>query len=203
MTGGRAPVTKSDRVRWDTRYASGDRRHDEAPVPLLAAWVPGLRPGRALDVAAGLGRHALLLARYGWTVDAVDISFEGLRILKRRAELAGLRVNVVVADLDQFVAPSASYDLIVQTFFLERSLLPRFRRWLKPGGLVYVETHLIGPGAPGHGRFALREGELRQLFRTWQILAFEEGGQVEGDHQTATARLLARRPGKGHTPVRI
>jgi len=156
-----------------------------------------------LDVAAGLGRHALLLARHGWTVDAVDISFEGLRILKRRAEMAGLRVNLVVADLDQFVAPPASYDLVVQTFFLERRLLPRLRRWVKPGGLAYVETHLRGPGAPGHGRFALREGELRQLFRTWQILASEEGEEVEGEHQVATARLLARRPGDGHTPVRV
>lgn len=185
---------KSDRARWDARYSAGDRRHDADPVPLLAEWVPRLRPGRALDVAAGLGRHALLLARHGWIVDAVDISLEGLLILKQRAQRAGARVNLVAADLEQFDVRPASYDLIVQTFFLKRRLLPRLRQWVRPGGLVYVETHLRDPGASISGRFALRPGELQRLFHTWQILAATEGARFEGERRIVTGSVLARRP---------
>lgn len=185
----------SDRARWDARYSSGDRRHDAEPVPLLAEWVPRLRPGRALDVAAGLGRHALLLARHGWIVDAVDISLEGLHILQQRARRAGVHVNLVVADLSRFVVRPASYDLVVQTFFLERNLVPRLRRWVRPGGYVYFETHLHGPGAPATGRYALRPGELRQYFGTWEILASTEGERSEGARRIVTTGVLVRRPG--------
>lgn len=187
---------KDTRARWDARYASGDRRHDTAALPLLAAWVPRFPPGRALDVAAGLGRHALFLARRGWTVDAVDISMVGLRILSRRARAAHLRINLILADLDQLQLRPDSYDLVVQTFFFQRRLLPRLRRWVRPGGLVYIETHLAGPDAPGAGRHALAPGTLGRLFERWEILALDEGIHPEGRRRIATARLLARRPGK-------
>ncbi len=183
---------KRDRA-WDARYAAGDRKHDVEPLPLLAAWVPRVPPGRALDVAAGLGRHALFLARCGWIVDAVDISFEGLKVLHRRAEEANLRINLIQADLDQFVCRAASYDLVVQTFFLKRRLLPRLQRWVRPGGLLYIETHLLGQDAPGGGRYALRPGELGRRFRGWEILAHDEGAHAEGARRIATARLFARR----------
>src|SRR5690348_11059151 len=118
---------RKDRERWDARYAAGDRRHDSGPAPLLVEWLPRWSPGRALDVAAGLGRHALILARSGWTTDAVDISAEALGILRRRARAAGARVNAVLADLDAFACRPGSYDLIVDTFFLSRPLIPKFR----------------------------------------------------------------------------
>jgi len=185
----------NDRQRWDARYASGDRRHDAEPAPRLAAWARTAPPGRALDVAAGLGRHALLLARHGWTVDAVDISLEALLILKRRAAQAALHVNLVVADLDDLECRPASYDLAVQTFFLDRSLITRLARWVRPGGHVYVETHRRTSTAPAGGRYALDPGELRTLFETWQVVEYEEGVRPEGGREIDTARLLARRPG--------
>ena len=183
----------SDRTRWDARYAAGDRRHDVEPAPRLVSLARGFPPGRALDLAAGLGRHALLLARAGWTVDAVDISLEALETLKRRASDAGLRVNLVVADLDVFECRPASYDLAVQTFFLDRSLAARLARWVRPGGHVYVETHRRGPTVPTKSRYALDPGELRAMFDAWQVVEYEEGVRPEGARQIDTARLVARR----------
>jgi len=183
-----------DRARWDARYAAGDRRHDAGPAPLLLEWLPRWPAGRALDVAAGLGRHALLLARHGWTVDAVDLSLEGLRVLQRRAHDAEVTINLVLADFDTFACRPAGYDLIVDTFFLDRALIPRFWRWLRPGGAVFFETHLSIPD-PAHGsRYALRPQEARRLFGRWDLLAFAEGPEQDGARSIDTVRLVARRP---------
>ncbi|HKV43241.1 MAG TPA: (d)CMP kinase [bacterium] len=197
---------REDRARWDARYAAGDRRHDTGPAALLASWIARWPAGRALDVAAGLGRHARFLARQGWTVEAVDISLEGLRILRRRAQAAGVRVGLILADLDRFEVRGEAYDLIVQTFFSHPRLIPRFRRWLRPGGIVYFETHLAVPDDPCHSRYALEPGEARRLFARWEILDFAEGPTTEGEREIATARLIARRPAphrSGRGPRRI
>ncbi|HYM90819.1 MAG TPA: (d)CMP kinase, partial [bacterium] len=197
---------RKDRGRWDARYAAGDRRHDVGPAPLLAQWVPRWSPGRALDVAAGLGRHALLLAHHRWTVDAVDISLEGLRILRRRAQDAGLAVNLILADIGAFACRPAAYDLIVNTFFLNRRLIPRYWRWLRPGGVLYFETHVATPNSPTRSHYGLRPGEARRLFARWEILDYAEGPAPDGSRIIDTARLVARRPPghrSGRTPHRI
>jgi len=176
------------------------------PAPLFAQWVPRWSPGRALDVAAGLGRHALLLAHHRWTVDAVDISLEGLRILRQRAQDAGLRVNLILADIGAFACRPAAYDLIVNTFFLNRRLIPRYWRWLRPGGMLYFETHVATPNAPTRSRYALRPEEARRLFARWEILDYAEGPAPDGSRIIDTARLVARRPPgdrSGRTPHRI
>ena len=183
-----------DRDRWDARYAAGDSRHDSGPAPLLVEWLPRWPAGRALDVAAGLGRHALILARSGWTTDAVDISAEGLRRLRHRARAAGVTVNAVLADLDTFACRPGSYDLIVDTFFLSRTLISKFWQWLRPGGIVVFETHLATPGADGRSRYALNPGEARELFSGWDLLAYAEGPEEEGARVIDTVRLVARRP---------
>jgi len=191
---GRAPIVRDDRARWDARYAAGDRRHDVGPSPLLARWLPRWPPGRALDVAAGLGRHAVLLARHGWTVDAVDLSLEGLRILRQRAQAADAPVNLILADATAFACRPASYDLIVDTFFLDRRLIPRFWRWLRPGGTLYFETHVASPGAPSRSRYALRPREAPGLFARWEVLDSAEGPATDGSRTIDTARVVARRP---------
>ncbi|HLW58918.1 MAG TPA: class I SAM-dependent methyltransferase [bacterium] len=185
---------RDERGIWDARYASGDRRHDAGPAALLASWISRWPIGRALDVAAGLGRHALFLARRGWTVDAVDISGEGLRILRRRAQAAELRVGLILADLDRFEVCDGVYDLIVQTFYFQPRLIPRLWRWLRPGGAVYFETHLAVPDDPCHSRYALPPGEARRLFARWELLDYAEGPTTEGEREIATARLVAKRP---------
>jgi tellurite methyltransferase len=185
---------REDRARWDARYAAGERRHDSGPAPLLAEWLPRWSVGRALDVAAGLGRHSLMLARSGWTTDAVDISAEGLDILRQRAREAGVTINSVLADLDTFACRPRSYDLIVDTFYLSRPLIPKFWRWLRPGGVVVFEAHLAPRGGDGGSRYALACGEARQLFARWELLAYAEGREEDGARVIDTVRLVASRP---------
>src|SRR5438874_922339 len=93
-------------VDWDERYRQGEAA-DEKPHPLVVDLVSKLKPGRAFDVACGLGRHALWLAGRGWKVTAVDSSRVAIEILRRRSAEQGLTIDSHVADLE-------SHDFAIQ-----------------------------------------------------------------------------------------
>jgi tellurite methyltransferase len=185
-----------DRQRWDQRYAAMGPDERTEPTSFLVACLPHLpASGRALDVAAGTGRNSVALAAHGLIVDAVDVSWQGLRRAMSLARQHDASINPVVLDLRRDWLPSRRYDVIVNSFFLLRDLLPTIRAALKPGGWLVFETLTVTQMeiTPQHGadrRYLLRPGELRRLFEDFAILSYWEG--VEGSR--ATARLLARKP---------
>ena len=84
---------KNDREKWDLRY-SKESGAFPAPDEFLVAHEEILRSGRALDVACGRGGNALFLAERGYSVDAVDISFQALFSCKPRRSGGGLTYGV-------------------------------------------------------------------------------------------------------------
>src|SRR5687768_13244294 len=83
---------------WNTHYAEGEQE-ERPPEPLLVQAIRDRPPGRALDLACGLGRNALFLAAHGWDVTAVDASHVAIDILRERAS-EGPPVHAVVVDLE-------------------------------------------------------------------------------------------------------
>ena len=63
---------------WNDRYATGEAP-DKPPEALVVKAAETRRPGKALDLACGLGRNALYLAANGWQVTAVDVCCRRLR----------------------------------------------------------------------------------------------------------------------------
>ncbi len=190
---------RAERTKWEARYAAGEYSHDGPPSGLLRRWLPSLPRGRALDVAAGLGRNAIFLARAGYTVDAIDISPTGLREAKRRARGRGLHIRWIEADLDIYTLPRGRYDLVINMFFLKRGLLGALKSAVRPGGVMILETHLESPrrdGGPPVLRHRLRRGELRRRFRGWDVLDLEEGLFREGGRAWLLGRIVARRPAR-------
>lgn len=192
---------RKDRKKWDQRYGSGERPHDGSPSQFLKRWLPYLPRGRALDVATGLGRNALLLARAGYRVDAVDISPIGLDVARSRARRRGVHVHWIEADLDAWMPPPARYAVVMMAYYLNRKALPRLMDAVKPGGVMVIETHLRRKNAePSPSRYRLRPGDLRRQFATWEILELEEGTFADGG-RWELGRIAARRP--GGRPLRI
>ncbi len=186
-----------DRGLWNQRYTGGQHPHDGPPSPLLRRWLSRLPRGRALDVATGLGRNAIFLARAGFKVDAVDFSRVGLRIARHRARRAGVRVRWIEADFDTWQIPRARYAVVVDAFYTNRGRLADLKASVKPGGVVLVETHLRSASRTarrGHRRYGVRRGELGRWFRDWEILAVEEGRFVDHGALHALSRVVARRP---------
>lgn len=188
---------RTEREKWERKYQARECAHDGPPSHLLTRWLPMLPKGRALDVATGLGRNALALAKAGYRVDAIDISPTGLAEAARRARRRRLAVNWIVADLDGYRLPRGRYDVVVNTFFLKRRLFEALRAAVKPGGVVVFETHLVATDeadGPPARRQRLRPGELRRRFGDWEILELDEGLFREGARTWALGRLFARKP---------
>jgi tellurite methyltransferase len=79
---------------WDERWATPEGRTDWlVPHPAVAALVPMLKARGAqdvLDLGCGVGRHALLFAEHGFTVEAIDGATAGLDFTRCEAGKAQL-----------------------------------------------------------------------------------------------------------------
>jgi 2-polyprenyl-3-methyl-5-hydroxy-6-metoxy-1,4-benzoquinol methylase len=122
----------------------------------LAASLPGLSAGRAVDLGCGAGRHTLLLGdRYG-EVLAVDVA-EGMLEIARRDRS---RPNIAYERRDVLGVASehvGQYDAVLSVHTLHHvgppdRVLPRLRSLVAPGG-VAVLADIVDPGGWATGDF--------------------------------------------------
>ena len=141
------------------------------PSQWVARWAASIRPGGSvLDVAAGSGRHAKLLARMGFEVEAVD------RDLSAFVD-APPNIVLLEADIESGSWPYEGWTfdgIVVTTTRTGRPAAPR--RVARAGGLPY-ETFAQG-------------NERRQAFESGVLLA----PRVAGGRARATAGPRLRRP---------
>src|SRR5262245_3137882 len=180
-----------------TKSSMTDSRQFDPPSPFIEEWAAILgrdrgRPGRAVDVATGRGRHAAVLAAAGFRTFVTDIQRQFVRDAIERAAHHGRTVSGWCADLQVYRLPPTSVDLIVVTRYLQRDLCASLAHALRPGGFVLYETftdaqlrHGPGPTSPDH---LLRPGELPVLFGGLERVFYEEVFAPD-----ALARLAARK----------
>ncbi len=168
-----------------------------SPSPFVVEWIARHPPpkdsvSRALDVAMGRGRHAVALARSGYRTFGVDVRFDAVRDAVETAHAAGLVVLGWCADLTDAPLPTARFDLVVVTRYLQRDLFPSLRASLVSGGVMLYETFTTaqraigrGPTSPDH---LLEPGELPRELEGFDVLLYEEVSEPD-----AVARIAARR----------
>jgi len=189
---------KADQKRWNERFGRREFALGKEPNPFLKKHIHLFTKGRALDIAAGEGRNAILLAQHGFEVDAVDISSMGLKKTRKLAREKGVKINTFLVDLDQYPIEKERYDLIANFNFLKRRLIPRIKKGLKIEGRVIFETYLLehrtlGAGGPKQAKYFLKPNELLRLFKDFRILFYREGIFREGGKKKAVASLIAEK----------
>jgi rhodanese-related sulfurtransferase len=183
----------------------GPREHGAASADRLAgpsSWLvqnADLLPrrGKALDVASGSGRHALLLSAAGLSVRAVDRDAEAVGELKASARRLGFRVEAEVKDLE---APAVdlgeeAYDIVLVVNYLHRPLFPVLARAVRRGGYLIYETYTKAQadrGQPTNPDYLLDLGELPGLVAPLEVVRQREG-EFEG---RMVAAVAARKPAK-------
>lgn len=189
-------MTRTEREKWDERYRSGEFEPPEEPSRLLRTWIDEVPSGRALDVATGHGRNAMLLARER-EVDAVDVSGEALAEARRQADESGVDVNWVQADLKSFEVPPETYSLIHVSFYHDLNLLTDLKEGLVEDGLLVYEHHLrssepveVGPPLD---RYRFGSNELLRSCLDLTVLHYGERTYMKGERKGCLATLVARR----------
>jgi len=182
--------------QWNERYRAGEQLFAE-PSPLVTRFSRHLKPGRALDLACGPGRNSLYLAGQGWHVTAVDGSPLAIDILRERLRERNLVIEARVADLEhgEFEIEADAYGLICDCYYLQRSLIPKMKSGVRPGGIIVAIVHLAEGDQPQGTPTRAEPGELRSFFAGWKILHDYEGKSREACHQRPVAELVARKPG--------
>lgn len=108
-----------------------------------------LAPASALDVACGIGRHAVALADRGLAVTGLDISPDYLERARERAGATGVEESTtfVQCDMRELDAVDGHFDLVVNLwtsfgYFDEetnRAVLAGMRERVADGGALVVE----------------------------------------------------------------
>ncbi|MHC0054586.1 class I SAM-dependent methyltransferase [Actibacterium sp. D379-3] len=160
-----------------------------SPEEDVKVWAAGLEPGaRILDLGAGVGRHALWLAREGFDVTALDAASEGLAAI----DAAG-GVTTVHARMHDLPFEDGSFDHVLSwnvIYHGDEDILLRtigeIRRVLKPGG-SYLGTMLSARRLP-HER---AKAEGREISRNTWVFDSPDSDKNHPHYYCTAAELLA------------
>jgi SAM-dependent methyltransferase len=197
-----------DRDDWDERYRSAELVWTATPNRFLVSEVAGLRPGRALDLAAGEGRNAVWLAEQGWVATAVDYSSVAMEKARELAASRGVAIETVVGDATEPLPGGPTFDLVVVAYLQlaepERAAAMRnAAAAVAPGGTLVVIAHdesNLGQGYGGPRDPAVLTGpeavaaaldgfEIEKADRVERPVDTADGPRVAIDHV-----VRARRP---------
>jgi len=195
-----------------TRLVQQIHGFGQAPARFLVEQLHRLPKGRALDVAAGNGRHTLFLASHGYQVEAIDRDDAALARLSADAQASNMSA-VATRQMDLEQPPpyepdlgKDTYDVIIVFFYLHRPLFPYLIDALKPGGVLVYETFTIDNyfhhKHPRRWEFCLAPNELLRLTSTLRVLHYDEGGHADyrASGLAYTAQLVAHKPTQGGSP---
>jgi SAM-dependent methyltransferase len=210
---------KADRVPaltardWDGRYQGAEPEWCLTPHSLVLEELQRLRPAtgaEAIDLGAGTGRHALWLARRGWSVTAVDFSGAALAHLSAHAAREALPVRTVHTDLAAY-RPAAGCQLALVAYVHPEpaaltTMLTAASRALDPGGVLVVVGHHPdnagkGVGGPQDPALAFEPRRLTALLRGLRIERADRVPHLveapDGPRQAFATVVRARRADPG------
>ena len=169
---------KDSKSEWDQKFLSKKYIFGKTPASFLkenAHLIP--RRSKVLDMGMGEGRNAVFLATRGHNVVGIDISSVAIKKANALAREFSTEIKGVVASLDDYRIKDNSFDVILSFYYVDRKLIKKMKKWLKPGGLIFYEAHTLEKLKDGkmlNKNYLVGKGEVKKFFYDMKVLKFEE-----------------------------
>ncbi len=180
--------TEKARQKWDSIYARSDRCTQPVACEVLREFGYLLPAGgTALDVACGLGGNAFYLAARGFNVTAIDVSAVAIESINHCIESEPINkqssgIHAVCESVSSDWLSQGSYDVIVVSRYLDRSICNALMNALNPLGLLYYQTFtrskVNAEEGPSNPDYLLATNELLSLFSGLTVIAFSDQGRL-------------------------
>ncbi|MFI3190696.1 methyltransferase type 12 [Crenothrix sp. D3] len=170
--------------KWNAIYSQTDP--DNSVVSVLSDYA-FLLPitGTALDLACGLGNNAIFLAQHGLAVTALDISSVAINKLAHYASEYKLTINAYQQQITPSSLKADSFDVIIVSRFLDRTLMNAIIGALRTNGLLFYQTFTREKAThtpPHNPDYLLAKNELLALFDSLTVVFYQENALI-GQHQ--------------------
>lgn len=185
-----------DKLKWNEKYKQRLNKDNTEngtaqPNQRLTLFHKYFQGNKALDLACGLGTNSIYLAQLGYQVTAIDVSDVAIQHVNKLALVSGLTVEGKVLDLETSNLPPAEFDLVLNTFYLQRNLFLPMKEALKPYGYLFIETYFLAeendPNPGMREEYKLKSQELLQVYKELKIIYYFE------NKETGIATLLAQK----------
>jgi SAM-dependent methyltransferase len=157
--------TQEGYALWASTYDSEQNPLIVVEEPQVITLTASLPITNALDVGTGTGRHALLLARRGIHVTAIDQSSEMLANARQKAQQEGLPIDFRLASLnDGLPFATGQFDFLINALMLCHlpdlaGAIHECCRVVRPGGyLLITDFHPDGIELGWRTMFNLPDG---------------------------------------------
>ena len=196
-------------ITWDERYAETEFAYGTKPNDFLVEACRHIPKGRVLCLCEGEGRNAVYLAELGYTVTAVDASAVGMAKAQKLAADRGVKIETLVADLNDYSIEVDSYNAVVSIFChvpkdLREKIHQQVIHGLKQNGVLVLEAYFskqleFGTGGPPTVELMMDLQSLKIELEGLELLHAEEKVRevVEGKYHTgqgAVVQVVAKKP---------
>jgi len=175
-------TSDQQRSHWDTKYEQGLPSLEKPDPFFLSAFNDFAADrfsygGSAFDLAGGIGRHSLWLARRNWRVTVVDISEVAIRQLEDKACRLGVSLELFAIDANDYRFETNRFDLIVMFYHFDRDICPRLLSSLKSGGILICKSRVSWNTYEGSAPARIQplgRKEILSLLPGVEVLHYEE-----------------------------
>jgi len=180
-----------DRSFWDSYYKHKDFAYGKDAISFLRETIKRIPKGKAFVPAMGEGRNAVFLAKHGFNVVANDISEVAVDKAQLLAKEQHVNIKASVVDLKQYKFAENEFDFILLSLFIDRSLIPGFKKSLKKGGyIMFYQEIYTGDPKKAKTPFYVKPKELQELLKDYKMIQYRE----YDDNGMRVAGALARKP---------